>query len=321
MRQITHRHVRAWVTEMHTRGLGPGTIRTRVWYIRGVFREAVNDRIVASDPSARVQIPSAGRREASMTVPTPEEVGRLITAADDDLATFVAICAYAGLRLGEAAALQVGDVDFMRRNLRVERQVQRLGGGQVEVRTPKRDSRRRVLLAPDLVDLLAAHVAAREIGGEPTAYLFAGKDGQPPHQNTVGHRWRRTRDAAGFGSLRLHDLRHLFASGLINAGCDVVTVQHALGHSKASINLDTYSHLWPNGEDRTRAAAAALMASAAKACGASRATAPSPKCPGERAGPLGTDGGPPGHKAALTCGNKSVQTLKRNSTTSPSAMT
>ena len=49
-----------------------------------------------------------------------------------------------------------------------------------------------------------------------------------------------------------------FASGLIAAGCDVVTVQHALGHSTPTITLNTYSHLWPQAEDRTRAAAASL---------------------------------------------------------------
>ena len=53
---------------------------------------------------------------------------------------------------------------------------------------------------------------------------------------------------------------HYFASGLIAEGCDVVTVQHALGHSSASITLNVYSHLWPKAEDRTRAAAANLMA-------------------------------------------------------------
>jgi integrase len=58
----------------------------------------------------------------------------------------------------------------------------------------------------------------------------------------------------------LHDLRHFLASGLIADGCDVVTVQHALGHSSASITLNVYSHLWPKAEDRTRAAAANLMA-------------------------------------------------------------
>ena len=56
----------------------------------------------------------------------------------------------------------------------------------------------------------------------------------------------------------LHDLRDFYASGLIAAGCDVVTVQHALGHSTPTITLDTYSHPWPKAEDRTRAAAAGL---------------------------------------------------------------
>lgn len=62
--------------------------------------------------------------------------------------------------------------------------------------------------------------------------------------------------------MRLHDLRHFYASGLIAAGCDVVTVQRALGHSSATTTLNTYSHLWPTAEDRTRAAAADLMSQA-----------------------------------------------------------
>jgi integrase len=61
----------------------------------------------------------------------------------------------------------------------------------------------------------------------------------------------------------LYDLRHFFASGLIVDGCDVVTVHHALGHSSASITLNVYSHLWPQAEDRTRAAAGHLMATTA----------------------------------------------------------
>ena len=48
-------------------------------------------------------------------------------------------------------------------------------------------------------------------------------------------------------------------SGLIAAGCDVVTVQRALGHSKATTTLNTYAHLWPTAEDRTRSAAEALL--------------------------------------------------------------
>ena len=42
-------------------------------------------------------------------------------------------------------------------------------------------------------------------------------------------------------------------------GCDVVTVQRASGHSSAAITLTTYSHLWPDANDRTRKAASGLM--------------------------------------------------------------
>lgn len=45
-------------------------------------------------------------------------------------------------------------------------------------------------------------------------------------------------------------------------GCDVVTVQHALGHSTPSITLDIYSHLWPKAEDRTRRASGNLISAA-----------------------------------------------------------
>lgn len=51
-------------------------------------------------------------------------------------------------------------------------------------------------------------------------------------------------------------------STLIASGCDVVSVQRALGHASANTTLATYSHLWPAADDRTRTAAEHLMASA-----------------------------------------------------------
>jgi integrase len=62
--------------------------------------------------------------------------------------------------------------------------------------------------------------------------------------------------------VKLHDLRHYYPSGLIAAGCDAVTVQRALGHAIATVMLNTYAHLWPTAEDRTRAAAASMLAEA-----------------------------------------------------------
>jgi integrase len=80
----------------------------------------------------------------------------------------------------------------------------------------------------------------------------------PARAATVARSWRIARDAVGIGN-RLLDLRHFYASGLIRAGCDVVTVQRALGHSSAAITLATYSHLWADANDRTRRAAGELL--------------------------------------------------------------
>jgi len=75
----------------------------------------------------------------------------------------------------------------------------------------------------------------------------------------IGYWWRKTLRDAGLAGIKLHDLRHFYASGLIAAGCDVVTVQRSLGHAKATTTLNTYGHLWPTAEDRTRKAAASIM--------------------------------------------------------------
>ena len=70
----------------------------------------------------------------------------------------------------------------------------------------------------------------------------------------------RAHPAGAAIGVTLHDPHHFSASALIAAGSDVVTVQRALGHAKASTTLSTYAHLWPTAEERTRAAAAELMA-------------------------------------------------------------
>ena len=257
LRSLRRSHVEGWVKGMVNRGLAPGTVHTRVNNVRAVIRGAVADKLIPSDTSVGVALPRRRRAGAAMTLPTAAQVGSVLEAAEDAFRPFVALCAFAGLRLGEAAGLRVEDVDFLRRTLTVARQVQRAGRGAVEVRLPKYGSERGVFLAPGLVEMLAAHVATYCPNG---GWLFTGAGQDPPHQNTVGHRWRTATAAAGVTGLRLHDLRHFYASGLIASGCDVVTVQRALGHASATTTLSTYSHLWPSAEDRTRAAAQALLA-------------------------------------------------------------
>lgn len=229
---------------------------------RAVLRGAVRDRLIATDPSDGVTLPRRRRREHAMSIPTPRQVGALLTAADARFAAFIAICAFGGLRLAEAAALQVGDVDFLRRRVVLSRQVQRGPGGTVELRAPKHGSERTIVVPDRLLALIAGRVERHLTSGGPERWLFPTPTGTPPHQNTVGYQWRKATSATGLTGLRLHDLRHFFASGLIASGCDVVTVQRALGHAPATTTLNTYGHLWPDAEDRTRASTDGLMSAA-----------------------------------------------------------
>lgn len=260
--RVRSSHVETWVKRMADQPLAPGTIKTRYNNVRSVFRAAVRDQVLARDPTETVRLPRQRRPEVAMAIPTVDEVGQLLAAAESPFSSFIAVCAFAGLRLGEAAALQVRDIDFLRRTLSVTRQVQRAGGSQVEVRAPKYGSERVVFLPDELLTLLGRHVEMHTVGSSPQRWLFRGEAGNPPHQNTVGYWRRKTRLAAGTSDRRLHDLRHFYASGLIAAGCDVVTVQRALGHASATTTLRTYTHLWPTAEDRTRSAAAGLIAAA-----------------------------------------------------------
>lgn len=110
---------------------------------------------------------------------------------------------------------------------------------------------------------LAVHINDERISGA-GEQLLRTPLGRLWHRNNAGEEWRRIREEARLGDeFTLHALRHTFASNLIASGCDVVTVQRALGHSTPSITLNVYSHLWPTAEDKTRAATAAFMASVA----------------------------------------------------------
>jgi integrase len=136
--------------------------------------------------------------------------------------------------------------------------VEAAGRITVVVRPPKYESERTIYLPDAIVKILSEHVRVHTPEGAKDRWLFT-EDGKPWHDNLVDYRWRSTRTDAGV-SHKLHDLRHYFASGLIAAGCDVVTVQRAMGHALATTTLSTYAHLWPTAEDKTRAAAADMAA-------------------------------------------------------------
>lgn len=95
--------------------------------------------------------------------------------------------------------------------------MQRKNVGEVDLRPPTYGSARKIYRADGLADIVTAQIA-RLRGRGAQRWLFRGANGNPPHQNTVGYRWRKTRRDAGHPTIKLHDLGHFYASGLMRRG-------------------------------------------------------------------------------------------------------
>jgi integrase len=225
----------------------------------------VRERFLARDITENVRLPRTRKASAAMSIPTAEEVGALVHTSEGWFTAYLAVCFFGGLRRGEASVLQVGDWDFLRKELHVQRQVKFTDDGRTEIRGPKYGSDRTVFVPERLVTIVSEHIRLHvhdrgEDQDSTSTWLFPSSipPDTPVHAATVGRAWRALRGKVGIDH-RLHDARHIFAPGLIAAGCDVVTVQRGLGHSSAAQTLTTYSHLWPDASDRIRKAAGDLL--------------------------------------------------------------
>ncbi|MGZ4561210.1 MAG: site-specific integrase, partial [Mycobacteriaceae bacterium] len=154
----------------------------------------------------------------------------------------------------------VDRVDFLRRELRVDRQLVTPQKGFPTFGPPKTGASVRTIPLPQMVVAsLAAHLQQY-----PTDELvFTTNVGLPIRRPVFSRVWRPACVRAGLPKDRtFHDLRHFYASLLIRHGESVKTVQSRLGHASAAETLDTYSHLWPDSDDRTRKAVDAAFSSA-----------------------------------------------------------
>ncbi len=117
---------------------------------------------------------------------------------------------------------------------------------------------RTIPLSQVVVDALAAHIAAFGTGDD--GLVFCGPGGRPVNRDNITRAFRQAAADVGAPKLaRLHDLRHFYASLLIRHGESVKVVQSRLGHASAGETPDTYSHLWPDSDDLTRAAVDAVL--------------------------------------------------------------
>ena len=131
--ELRRSHFEQWVKSMDDRGLAPSTISTYYTNVRAVIGAALRERLLGHDVGDRVKLPRQLKDKDKMRLPTPEAVKALRAATPPELEAFVSLCAFAGLRRGEAEALKVSDIDFFGKKIHVRRQVQGTCAANLEI--------------------------------------------------------------------------------------------------------------------------------------------------------------------------------------------
>lgn len=230
------------------RPLAANSIKHLTTLTSAVLEWAVETQRIPANPSTKIKRPRAERPEHVYL--DHLEVDALATAAegvtgDPTERALVLFLAYTGVRIGEATALRVGDLDVINKRAQVRQTWTVDEDGKRTLGTPKTHERRAVPLARVVLDA----VKPLTVGQPADAFLFRASRGGAVND----HNWRtrvfvyavKDADLDGRG-LTPHKLRHTAASAAIAAGADVQVVRTMLGHRDASMTLDVYGHLWPD---------------------------------------------------------------------------
>ena len=224
-----------------------------------VLRQAlgwgVKKGLLTKNRTDAVDVPKPERNE--MRALTAPETQMLLDAArSTDLYDVVFVALGTGLRLGEILAVRWSDYDADEGSLQIVRSLAYLTGkGLTFTPTKTHRSDRALRLSAETIavlgDLRKRQVESRLALGpayEDGDLIFCGPTGTPRPPYAVSHAFRDLARDAGLLPLRFHDLRHSFASALMRAGLPVKAVSAALGHSSATLTLNTYQHITPDFE-------------------------------------------------------------------------
>jgi integrase len=241
--------------------------QTRVHVFRVLntaLRYAVKQHLINSNPADGAEPPRAKR--PALTVPLATDVKKLMGSSEGWLHNGIVLAASTGMRRGEVLALQWQAVDLIKATASVSLTMENIGP-EVRFAHPKTDrSRRSVSLPPSTVTFIkrlrTEQHERRLLLGEawqPTDLIVERGDGGPIHPDLFSTRFARLATKVGLGGVRLHDLRHFYASELLRAGGRPKVVSEGLGHSSTAFTMDTYSHLLPTMQETAAAAIEAAL--------------------------------------------------------------
>jgi integrase len=261
--------VSAWLAALP---VGNSYKRLLLGDLSALLDQAVADSLIARNPCRDKTVKKPPVIARKIVPWTPEQVAAVRENLPGRYQAMTDCGGGLGLRQGEILGLALGDVDFLRRKVRVRRQV-RLHMGIKPVFAPPKggrqegDKTREVPLPPSVGLALAAHI--RDFPPRPVTLPWMTADGKPrtelllfttPRGGVVNRpafnrdSWRPGRRAAGIPDGKdtgMHQLRHSYASRMLRGGIDVRRLAAYLGHHNASVTLTYYSHLIPDDEERS----------------------------------------------------------------------
>jgi len=252
MDRLSRTKVKEFVGGLVAKGLAKASIRIITAELAAVFNSAIEDGIVSENPAKRLtkfykQAPVVHEEIQPLTRDeVPLFLGSVTRRSPEHYPLF--LCAiHTGLRSGELAGLKWADVDFNGKFLNVRNNVVR-----GRVRNTKTDKRRRVdvsdTLFAELFELRRRRKEAYLGKGknEIPEWVFCNRTGKAPDMHNVKNRtFFACLEKAGLRRIRFHDLRHTFASLLIQDGQSLKYVSEQLGHSSIKLTADVYGHLVP----------------------------------------------------------------------------
>ena len=240
--------IRRWLSQLGSPSgsdLAPATIHKVVQVFNKTMNAALEDRLIASNPVAKIPLPKVDHQE--MRFLTSDEVWRLADAIHPRYRAFVLLAGFGGLRLGELLGLRWDCVDLAGRRIQVSETLVDVEA-QIHFGPPKTKASVRSVPVPSFVcDALESMRPADATGRD---LVFRSPDGHPVRPALFRRRfWDPAVAKAGLTPLRIHDLRHTAISLWIAEGAHPKQVAILAGHSSVSVVLDRYGHLYPAQND------------------------------------------------------------------------
>lgn len=236
---VTTADVQRYVSERLKTGVKGSTVQRQLIVLKGMLKCAVEWDYLRTNPADKVKAPK--RAHVEMDFMTPDEIPVFLDALEPEWRPLFFTAVFTGMRLGELRALMWSDIDWNSSTIRVRRSVWH---GQFQ--EPKtRNSVRTIGMSPRLSEVLKEHKLYAPWSADDL--VFCTEAGKIIDDANLRHRvFEPALERAGLRKMRIHDLRHTFASLLINQHENLKYVQHQLGHASITTTVDRYGHLLPD---------------------------------------------------------------------------